>query len=282
MPDLRNQHRQFQPTELRQAALDALCETDARAKTQAVFRLVRRAKTLACKPDSHIAEPKHNIPGLPSALKLVAPRDVPHRSLATPTGRASMIHALAHIEFNAINLALDAIWRFAELPLAYYQQWLVVAREESYHFRMLARRLAAHGIAYGDFAAHDSLWEMTYKTRGDVLHRMALVPRLHEARGLDAAPPMRQKLLSAGDTATAAVVAVIERDEVGHVFVGNHWYRYLCSERGLDPLATYQQLCVQYKAPVLKPPFNLVARRAAGFTEGELDSLVLAGSKPNA
>ena len=260
-------------TDLRQAALQALCLGDARAKTQAVFRLARRVAEHPCDTHASIEAPEQGIPGLPPALRLVAPRDVPHRSLGTPTGRAGMIHALAHIEFNAINLALDAMWRFADMPLTYYHQWLGVAREESYHFRMLARRLAAHGVVYGDLPAHDSLWEMTFKTRGDVLHRMALVPRLHEARGLDAAPPVRQKLQSAGDTATAAVIAVIERDEIGHVGIGNHWYRSLCGARGLDPLATYTSLCTQYKAPVLKPPFNLPARRAAGFTEAELQAL---------
>ena len=184
-----------------------------------------------------------------------------------------LVHALAHIEFNAVNLALDALWRFPGMPDAYYLDWLRVAKEEAYHFSMLADHLLVLGHAYGDFTAHDSLWEMVEKTRGDIVARMALVPRTLEARGLDAIPPLRAKLAQADDLAAAAILDIILRDEVGHVEIGNRWYNYLCAQRGLEPYATYGQLAVQYAAPVLRGPFNLDARRRAGFTEAELAAL---------
>jgi len=181
-----------------------------------------------------------------------------------------LVHALAHIEFNAVNLALDAIWRFPAMPDGYYTDWLRVAAEEALHFTMLARHLETLGHTYGDFSGHDSLWEMVAKTSGDVLARMALVPRTMEARGLDAIPPLRAKLAQAGDPDAARILDVLLRDEVGHVEIGNRWYFWLCARRGLEPVATYDALTVQYKAPVMKGPFNVEGRRAAGFTEAEL------------
>jgi uncharacterized ferritin-like protein (DUF455 family) len=191
--------------------------------------------------------------------------------MGTVEGRAMLVHALAHIEFNAVNLALDALWRFPGMPDAYYLDWLRVANEEAYHFSMLADHLTVLGFAYGDFTAHDSLWEMVEKTRGDIVARMALVPRTLEARGLDAIPPLRAKLAQAGDLAVAGILDIILRDEVGHVEIGNRWYGFLCEQHGLEPRATYDDLVVRYRAPVLKGPFNLEARRRAGFTEAELE-----------
>lgn len=181
-----------------------------------------------------------------------------------------LIHALAHIEFNAINLALDALWRFPDMPLAYYTDWLRVAAEEARHFSMVTAHLQVLGYQYGDFPAHDSLWEMVEKTRGDVLARMALVPRTLEARGLDAIPPLRAKIAHAGDLAAAKILDVILEEEIGHVEIGNRWYRHLCEQRGLEACAAYDELAARYQAPVLKGPFNLAARRLAGFTETEL------------
>jgi uncharacterized ferritin-like protein (DUF455 family) len=218
--------------------------------------------------------PALGIPGRPPQPLLVPPREVKHRSMATVEGRAAMIHALAHIEFNAINLALDAIWRFAGMPHDYYADWLRVAKEEAYHFSLLARHLRSLGFVYGDFAAHDSLWELTEKTSHDILARMALVPRLMEARGLDASPRTRAKLAQAGDEQAAAIIDIILRDEIGHVAIGNRWYGWLCQARGLEPLATFAALAVQHKAPQLRGPFNLEARRAAGFSDAELQVLL--------
>src|SRR5690606_11544030 len=194
--------------------------------------------------------------------------------LGSPQGRAALIHALAHIEFNAINLALDIMWRFAGMPEVFYREWATVAAEEAMHFGLLREHLRDMGHAYGDFPAHDGLWDMAEKTRDDILARLALVPRTLEARGLDASPLIRDKLLHAGDTRGAAILDVILRDEIGHVAVGNRWFRHLCRERGLDPLAAYDALAARHEAPRLKGPFNLPARRAAGFTEDELQRLL--------
>lgn len=184
-----------------------------------------------------------------------------------------LIHSLAHIEFNAVNLALDALWRFPDMPPEYYADWLRVAAEEAIHFSMLVAHLKLLGHQYGDFPAHDSLWEMVEKTRGDVVARMALVPRTLEARGLDAIPPLRAKIAQAGDMDAAKILDRILQDEVGHVEIGNRWYNFLCQQRALEPRATYDELAARYEAPVLKGPFNIEARRRAGFTEAELTDL---------
>jgi uncharacterized ferritin-like protein (DUF455 family) len=184
-----------------------------------------------------------------------------------------LLHALAHIEFNAINLALDAVWRFPSMPADFYIDWLKVAAEEAHHFSLLAARLAEFGHGYGDFPAHDGLWDMAQRTRDDVLARMALVPRTLEARGLDASPPIRKRLAQAGDHASAAILDVILRDEIGHVLIGNRWFRFLCDDARLDPHPTYERLAAQYHAPKLRGPFNFEARRDAGFDEAELRAL---------
>ncbi|MBL8288432.1 MAG: ferritin-like domain-containing protein [Rubrivivax sp.] len=213
------------------------------------------------------------LPGRPPRPRLVAPAEVPRRTPFTPAGRAALLHAVAHIEFNAIDLALDAVWRFAGMPEAFYRDWQRVAGEEALHFSLVAEYLGDLGHAYGDFDAHAGLWTMCEKTAADVLARMALVPRTLEARGLDATPPMRAKFERAGDRRAVAILDVILRDEVGHVAIGNHWYRWLCEREGLDPVAHYAALARHHGAPRPKGPFNLEARRAAGFSAEELRSL---------
>ena len=263
-----------EPTELRQAALFWLAECDAARKANGVRRLAQAWLSGEIELDSPaVLSATQSIPGRPEKPELVAPRLVKRRSMITPEGRAILIHALAHIEFNAINLALDAIWRFPGMPAAYYADWLQVAGEEALHFSLLAEHLQGQGYAYGDFPAHNSLWEMAAKTQHDILARIALVPRTMEARGLDVAPSLRDKLAQAGDRAAAAILDIILRDEIGHVAIGNRWYGWLCEQRGLEPVATYKQLASEYAAPVLRGPFNLEARRAAGFSEAELDAL---------
>ena len=258
------------PDELRAAALAALREPDPGAKVAAVQRLVSPA--LSIDAAAVLVEPP-GLPGRPSRPLLVEPKQVPQRALDSPEGRARLLHALAHIEFNAINLALDALWRFDGLPEDYYRDWLRVAAEEAHHFTLLRAHLATLGADYGDFPAHDGLWQMAERTRGDVLARMALVPRTLEARGLDASPQVRARLVGAGDHAAAAIVDVILRDEIGHVAIGNRWYRYLCAQRSVDPVAGYAALAARYEAPRLRPPFNLPARIAAGFETAELLAL---------
>jgi len=263
------------PLSARRRALEVLCMTDARSKAAAARALYADLLALGGKvtdaDELLVADEAMTVPGRPARPELVPPQQVERRrSLHTTAGRAAMIHALCHIEFNAINLALDAVWRFASMPADYYRDWLRVADEEALHFTLLADHLATLGATYGDYPAHNSLWEMTDRTSGDVLARMALVPRTLEARGLDASPPVRAKLAEAGDAAAAAIIDIILRDEVGHVAIGNRWYRWLCAQRGLDPIATYAQLAEQHRAPKLRGPFNLDARRAAGFDEDEL------------
>ena len=263
-----------QPEELRQAALFWLAEGDAVRKAAGVQQLTQTWLLSERALDASITLTSQQIiPGRPDKPELVAPRLLKRRSMVTTEGRAALIHALAHIEFNAINLALDAIWRFTDMPTDYYVDWLQVAGEEALHFFLLTEHLQGQGYVYGDFSGHNSLWEMAEKTRHDILARMALVPRTMEARGLDATPPLRAKLAQAGDVAAAEILDVILRDEIGHVAIGNRWYAYLCEQRDLAPIATYTQLADEYAAPVLRGPFNLEARRAAGFSELELAEL---------
>lgn len=209
------------------------------------------------------------VPGRPEAPALVPPRAVPHRGLGSAHGRAALIHAVAHIEFNAINLALDAALRFAGMPPAYYRDWLGVATDEARHFGWLTARLAQLGFAYGDFPAHNGLWQAAEKTAHDPLARMACVPRVLEARGLDVTPGMIARLEQAGDTETVAILHAILREEVAHVAVGTRWYRWICDQRGLDADAVFPELLAQY-GMLLKAPFNWPARRAAGFSTTEM------------
>jgi uncharacterized ferritin-like protein (DUF455 family) len=263
----------------RLAALAALRERNPAAKAEAVRALHSLVQEDMLRGTSRWASGRKldapaDLPGRPSRPELVEPRQLGRRSMSTPQGRAVLLHALAHIEFNAINLALDAVWRFAGMPDAFYADWLTVAAEEAYHFSLLGARLADYGHAYGDFPAHNGLWDMCERTHDDVLARMALVPRVLEARGLDVAPPIRTRLKQAGDDESAAVLDVILRDEVGHVRIGNRWFRHLCNARGLDPHAAWLALAQQYRAPKMRGPFNFEARRSAGFDDTELDALV--------
>jgi uncharacterized ferritin-like protein (DUF455 family) len=220
-----------------------------------------------------VLAPPPTLPGRPPRPELVPPEQVPRRTPFTPEGRAALLHAVCHIEFNAINLALDAVWRFSGMPERFYRDWLQVAGEEALHFELLRAHLQSMGHDYGDFEAHDGLWTMAEKTRDDITARMALVPRTLEARGLDATPPMQAKLRKAGDLRAVEILDVILRDEIGHVAIGNHWYRWLCERDGLDPIASYAEFALRYGAPRLKGPFNLEARRAAGFDADEIKRL---------
>lgn len=257
---------------LRTLALQALTLSDPQQKCTQVQSLWDATLAGTCSLNTQLVlqAPEHKVPGRPGKPNLVPPKAVQRRAMNTAEGRAALIHALAHIEFNAINLALDAVWRFADMPQDYYREWLQVAKEEAYHFSLLRAHLQTLGFDYGDFDGHNSLWEMVEKTQSDVLARMALVPRTMEARGLDATPPLKQKLAQAGDHAAAAILDIILRDEIGHVAIGNRWFQYLCDQRGLDIVPTFEALRQQYQAPKLRPPFNLEARKQAGFSEVEL------------
>ncbi len=270
--------------ELRQRALAALQTPDPQDKVAQTLALGVLHATLSILKEP-LPEPA-GLPGRPARPGLIPPAQVPQRSPFTAEGRAALVHAICHIEFNAINLALDAVWRFAGMPDAFYRDWLRVAYEEAQHFTLLHDHLKTLGHGYGDFPAHDGLWEMCEKTRDDIVARMALVPRTLEARGLDATPLIQARLRKVGapdargrSAAPDALVAcdlldIILRDEIGHVAIGNHWYRWLCEREGLDPVAHYGVLVARYRAPRLRPPFNEDARRQAGFSQQELDYLL--------
>jgi uncharacterized ferritin-like protein (DUF455 family) len=209
-------------------------------------------------------------PGRPARPQLVAPRQLPQRGLGTPDGRAAFVHAIAHIEFNAIDLAWDAIYRFRGLPAEFYADWVSVADDESRHFALLQTRLEELGHAYGDFDAHNGLWEMAERTAHSCLARMALVPRVLEARGLDVTPAMITKLRALGDTKTVDILEVILREEVAHVAAGSRWFAWCCERDSRDPDEAFESLLREFAGPALRAPFNLPARRAAGFTDREL------------
>jgi uncharacterized ferritin-like protein (DUF455 family) len=212
--------------------------------------------------------------GRPEKPELVPPKDVPQRKPTTLEGRARLLHAIVHIEFSAINLALDHAARFRAMPEAYYTDWIGVAADEAYHFRILRERLQALGFDYGDFPAHAGLWEMAEKTADDVLARMALVPRLLEARGLDATPPIQRRLETVGDHESARLLDIILRDEISHVGLGDRWFRTLCAERQLPVEETFKSFLRQFKAPWPQAPLNESARLEAGFTAAELAGLI--------
>jgi uncharacterized ferritin-like protein (DUF455 family) len=260
--------------ELRQAALHWLVECNAVEKATGVRRLAQAwaAGELTLDSTAALSE-SQGIPGHPAKPELVSPLTVKRRAMNTPEGRAAMIHALVHIEFNAINLALDALWRFPNMPRNYYIDWLRVADEEALHFTLLAEHLQTLGYAYGDFSGHNGLWDMAVRTQHDVLERMALLPRTMEARGLDVTPGTKAKLVQAGDHAIAPILDIVMRDEIGHVSIGNRWFNYLCEQRNLSPDTTYTQLLITHNAVLRRGPFNLEARRAAGFSEAELARL---------
>ena len=251
--------------------MTALCIADPATKAAAARGLSAHRLPVECSAALNTCEAA--LPGRPPRPLLVPVQQVPRRSPHTAAGRAALLHAVAHIEFNAINLALDAIWRFADMPEAYYRDWTQVAAEEALHFGLLTEHLATLGHAYGDFPAHDGLWSMTAATAGDIVARMALVPRTLEARGLDATPPMQARLRTAGDLGAVAILEVILRDEIGHVAIGNRWYCWLCQREGLDPVAHYAVLALRHGAPRARPPFNEAARREAGFTAAEIAAL---------
>lgn len=212
-------------------------------------------------------------PGRPDKPELVLPRNLPRRRLGTIEGRAALIHAVCHIEFNAINLAWDAIYRFQDMPQEYYNNWLQVAYEEAKHFSLLHDYLIELGYKYGSFPAHNGLWELAVDTDYDVLVRMALVPRIMEARGLDVTPAMIKKFADLGDNRAVSILSIILDEELGHVAFGNKWYRYLCEQRSLDPLVTFENLIAKHIKGQIKPPFNTERRLASGFTQEELSML---------
>lgn len=260
------------------AAGAALAECDVDAKLAATLalrddweggRLALSAPTRPCVPVDQ--------PGTPDRPLLVHPREVPRRPVGSEAGRAALVHAVAHIELTAVNLALDAVHRFGwgwGLPPAFVGDWLRVAAEEARHFSLLAARLGDWGVAYGDLPAHDGQWAMAVRTAADPLPRMALVPRVNEARGLDVTPGMVRRLQAVGDQTTVAILEVILAEEVGHVEIGSRWFALLCAGRGLSPEAEFVRLLDEHGVR-LHPPVNVDARLRGGFSRAELAALGL-------
>lgn len=257
---------------LRREALKILLLTDAAEKAAATRQFAEQCRIAGYTLSrENLSAP--DIPGRPVKPQLVNPKDLPRRRNNRETGHNALIHAICHIEFNAINLALDAIARFQDMPEDYYSDWLQVADEEAKHFQMLSVHLAENGFTYGDFSAHDGLWEMAQKTHHDPLLRMALVPRVLEARGLDVTPKMMDKLTQSGDHRAVEILKVILEEEIGHVAVGTRWFNYLCDQRDLDPLSTFTELLETHFHGAIRGPFHLEARQQAGFSEAELNWL---------
>jgi uncharacterized ferritin-like protein (DUF455 family) len=223
-------------------------------------------------------------PGLPAGLVLTSPTRVGRRGFGTSAKLATFVHAIAHIEWNAINLAWDAVWRFDAMPREFYDDWTRVAAEEARHFAMLRARLLELGSDYGRLPAHEGLWQTAEATRHDLLARMALVPRVLEARGLDVTPGLIAKLRTAGDDATADILEVILREEVGHVRVGSHWFHRLCADRGLEPAQAFADAIRRYfrgRTRAIADATSRQLRLEAGFREDELDALArLAETEP--
>jgi uncharacterized ferritin-like protein (DUF455 family) len=262
-------------TELRQSALELLATSDPQLKVSGIRQLfdAHHAGQVLLNVDLDLDAGMMCIPGRPQKPDLVPPLEVPKRAMNTDQGRASLLHSLAHIEFNAMNLALDAIWRFKGMPASYYEDWLKVTKEEAYHFSLLEAYLKQMGYGYGDFLAHNSLWEMVERTTDAVISRMALVPRTMEARGLDAVPMIRERFKQIKDVQAVEILEIILKDEIGHVLIGNKWFNFLCEKNNLSAITTYKELARKYRAPVLRGPFNIEGRKQAGFTNEELDLL---------
>jgi uncharacterized ferritin-like protein (DUF455 family) len=254
---------------LRAAALIPWGQTDPVLKAQATLALDRSLPVSA----HETLQATSAGPGRSVKPELVPHTQLKAKSMATPEGRAMLVHSIAHIELNAIDLALDVVWRFAGMPEDFYTDWVRIAQEEAKHFMLLRQHLVDMGFDYGDFPAHNTLWDMAERTRGDLLARIGIVPRTMEARGLDASPGVKNKLVSVGDHRAGEILDIILQEEIGHVAAGNRWYRYLCAQRDLNPVSTYAELIAQYDAPKLRPPFNMAARRLAGFEEAELAAL---------
>ncbi len=252
---------------------DALYETDPIEKCQKIATLHQGLQDGIFMPysDEDITISKEA--GRPEKPLLVSPQEVPRRGLGSDEGVLALVHAICHIEFNAMNLGLDAAYRFRNMPLQFYKDWISVANDEAKHFQMLANYLVQNGSFYGAFVAHSGLWDSAERTAHDPLVRMALVPRVLEARGLDVTPGIMNRLKEVGRPEIVDLLKVILEEEEGHVLVGNRWYRELCAARNLPPKETFFQLLEAY-GQTLKPPFNIEARLRSGFTQEEIDFLV--------
>jgi len=269
-------------TDLFQALQAALDAADVSEKCALTHALAVRFAAGELQVDQLAPAPRPiTAPGRPTAPALVSPRDTPQRGLGSVEGRAGFLHAIAHIEFNAINLALDAAYRFRSMPEQFYRDWVSVADDEARHHALLSTRLNELGFSYGDFGAHNGLWEMAEKSADSCLARMALVPRVLEARGLDVTPGMIQRLRGLGDHASADILETILSEEVRHVAIGSRWFVWCCEREGREPESTFIELIRDFAKGAIRGPFNLPARTAAGFADNEMAMLSALSGKVN-
>jgi uncharacterized ferritin-like protein (DUF455 family) len=252
---------------------NALLEDDPQTKTQLVNQLYADLISSQVDFSTHEDIDAIEIPGRPVRPVLVHPSKVARRKLTTEQGRVALVHAICHIEFNAINLALDAVYRFQNMPHDYYMDWMKVAAEESKHFLLLHDRLLQLNSSYGEHLAHNGLWEMAAKTQHSIVERMALVPRVLEARGLDVTPGMIDRLEAVGDIETVSILKIILQDEIGHVEIGTRWFRYVCEQQNIDSELTFISLLKQYNVAIGNGPLHMDARQQAGFSQAELKAL---------
>ena len=248
-----------------------LQETDLEAKLSMSETLVKESSNGFS--TKNVPKLENVIAGRPLKPELVSPSNLPRRGFSSPQSRLAMIHAIAHIEFNAINLAWDAIYRFRDMPIQYYRDWIKVAGEETRHFRLLRAYLNKHKLDYGDLDAHDGLWRMAEQTDFDVLARMAIVPRVLEAKGLDVTPAMISRFEEYEEQEVADILRIIYREEIGHVKIGNTWFKYLCEKRKLEADRVFVKLIKQFKLQKFTSKINREGRIAAGFRAEELDAL---------
>jgi uncharacterized ferritin-like protein (DUF455 family) len=257
--------------ELRANCLEALAINDLNEKLNRVKDIYESFKSNQVAIDSKAdIQNSYHLPGAPLEPQIVPPRLVEKRSTSTEHGKLIFIHALAHIEFNAINLALDIIWRFKDLPDQFYSDWLQIAYEEQTHFNLLNDYLKKFGLSYGSFNAHNSLWEMADRTSHDLIHRLALIPKTMEARGLDVTPPIIEKFKQQKDDEIASILQTIYEEEIHHVSIGNIWYRWACESQNLNSHETYKKLLVSYDIKLDYQKLNKEARYRAGFLKEEL------------
>lgn len=253
------------PTTLTQAACRVLGAAEPADKVRLTYSY---AKAWRDGDIAHVGDTlPQGRPARPAKPELCPASQMPKRSTGLGKRRTALLHAIAHIELNAIDLAWDAVARFAglDLPKAYFDDWVQVAEDEALHFEMLAKRMGELDAAYGDMAAHDGLWEAAEKTADDILARMTLVPMVLEARGLDTTPATVTRLNGNGDTATAVLMEKIGEDEISHVAAGVRWFEHVCAQRGLDPVPTFKKLVALHFKGHIKPPFNVGARDRAGM-----------------